>query len=185
VNISFHQQQLDLVDRLKKIMPSGLDCFFFWNGGADAVEASWKLARHATKKKNIIVMKGSYHGRTFATMGMTTSKTIYGAGFGPFVPGVYVSPFPYCLHCSSKGDECCGEAIYELEQVFRFSYDFCNVSQLFFVSPGTEAAERSQRYGCHHFGAHFGRGRVRSSASGISHQVERTLHQAQHSDDCR
>ncbi len=51
VNISFHEKQLDLVERLIKIMPKGLDRFFFWNGGADAVEAAWKLARHATGER--------------------------------------------------------------------------------------------------------------------------------------
>lgn len=60
-----------------------LDTFFFWNSGAEAVEAAIKLARHATKKQNVIVMQGSYHGRTFGTMALTKSKTIYAEGFGP------------------------------------------------------------------------------------------------------
>ena len=121
VNISFHDKQLELVSRLKDVMPKGLDRFFFWNGGADAVEASWKLARHATGKKNLIVFKGSYHGRTFATMGMTTSKTIYSLGFGPFVPGVYVTPFPYCLHCPScpGQGQCCNDPLKELDLLMK------------------------------------------------------------------
>jgi 4-aminobutyrate aminotransferase len=28
-------------------------------------------------------------------MSLTTSKTVYKAGFGPLMPGVYVAPFPY------------------------------------------------------------------------------------------
>ena len=35
---------------------------------AEAVEAAIKLARHATKKQNIIAMQGSYHGRTFGEL---------------------------------------------------------------------------------------------------------------------
>lgn len=62
-----------------------LDSFFFWNSGAEAVEASIKLARHATGKQNIIVVQGSYHGRTFGTMALTKSKTIYGAGYAPLM----------------------------------------------------------------------------------------------------
>lgn len=62
VNISFHNKQLDLVERLIGVMPKGLDRIFFWNGGADAIEAAWKLARHATGKKNIIVMQGEWLG---------------------------------------------------------------------------------------------------------------------------
>lgn len=57
-----------------------------------------KLARHATGKSNIIVFQGGYHGRTFGAMALTTSKTIYSAGFGPLMGGVTVAPFPYALH---------------------------------------------------------------------------------------
>lgn len=56
VNISFHNKQLDLVEKLISITPKGLDRIFFWNGGADAVEAAWKLARHATGKRRSLVV---------------------------------------------------------------------------------------------------------------------------------
>jgi 4-aminobutyrate aminotransferase-like enzyme len=32
--------------------------------GAEAIENAIKLARHATKKPNVIVFSGSFHGRT-------------------------------------------------------------------------------------------------------------------------
>ncbi|KAL1934448.1 hypothetical protein VTP01DRAFT_6630 [Rhizomucor pusillus] len=96
VNIVFHRPMLELIEKLKPRMPDpSLDTFFFWNSGAEAVEASIKLARQATKRQNVIVFQGSYHGRTFGTMAMTTSKTVYGAGFNPLMPGVHVAPFPY------------------------------------------------------------------------------------------
>ena len=84
VNIGFNKPYLNLIKKLLPVMPHpSLDSFFFWNSGAEAVEASIKLARHATKKQNVIVMQGSYHGRTFGTMALTKSKTIYAEGFGP------------------------------------------------------------------------------------------------------
>ncbi|KAI9264228.1 pyridoxal phosphate-dependent transferase [Phascolomyces articulosus] len=96
VNIFYHKPMLDLIERLKPKMPSKeLDTFFFANSGAEAVENAIKLARHATKRQNVIVFQGSYHGRTMGTMALTTSKTIYSAGFGPLVPGIHVAPFPY------------------------------------------------------------------------------------------
>ena len=96
VNIAFHKPMLELIEKLIPIMPcSSLDTFFFWNSGAEAVEGAVKLARQYTKKQNIIVFQGSYHGRTFGTMSLTTSKTIYKQGFGPMMPGVVVAPFPY------------------------------------------------------------------------------------------
>ncbi|KAI9315074.1 pyridoxal phosphate-dependent transferase [Dichotomocladium elegans] len=96
VNLCFHKPMLELIEQLKPKMPAPeLDTFFFWNSGSEAVEASIKLARHATKRQNIIVFQGSYHGRTFGAMALTTSKTVYSAGFGPVMPGVHVAPFPY------------------------------------------------------------------------------------------
>jgi 4-aminobutyrate aminotransferase-like enzyme len=72
VNIGFSERYLELINALLPVMPHpSLDCFFFWNSGAEAVEAAIKLARMATKKQNIIVVQGSYHGRTFGTMAMT------------------------------------------------------------------------------------------------------------------
>ncbi|CAG8725558.1 10373_t:CDS:2, partial [Gigaspora rosea] len=77
---------LDLIGKLKPVMPSTqFDSFFFWNSGAEAVEAAIKLARHATKKQNLIVFQGGYHGRTVGTMSLTTSKTIYRGRFGPLM----------------------------------------------------------------------------------------------------
>ena len=104
-----------------------LDTFFFWNSGAEAVEAAVKLARHATKKQNIIVMQGSYHGRTFGTMAMTRSKTIYGEGYAPLMPGVFSVPFPYCKQCSvancSGGkysfENCCMDPVLQLELLLK------------------------------------------------------------------
>ena len=54
-----------------------------------------KLARQATGRPNVIVFQGSFHGRTVGTMSLTTSKTIYRAGYQPLMPGVFVSPYPY------------------------------------------------------------------------------------------
>lgn len=76
-------------------MPPGLDSFFFWNSGAEAVEQAIKVARQATRRQNVIVMQGAYHGRTYGTMSMTRSKTIYTEASAPLMPGVFVTPFPY------------------------------------------------------------------------------------------
>jgi 4-aminobutyrate aminotransferase len=96
VNIAFSSTQIALLKELIPILPDpSLDTVFFWNSGAEAVEAGVKLARAATKKPNIIVMQGSYHGRTNATASMTRSKTIYGEGHGPLMGGVFATAFPY------------------------------------------------------------------------------------------
>ncbi len=96
-NLVTHKPMLELVEELRTIVPPSLDGFFFSNSGAEAVEGALKLARHATKRPNVIVFQGSFHGRTVATMTMTTSKTVYKNGYQPLMPGVFVTPFPYAL----------------------------------------------------------------------------------------
>jgi 4-aminobutyrate aminotransferase len=94
-NIVIHQPMLRLVEELLTVVPEPLHSFFFSNSGAEAVEAAVKLARHATQRPNIIVFQGGFHGRTNATMAMTTSKAAARAGYQPLASGVFVSPFPY------------------------------------------------------------------------------------------
>jgi 4-aminobutyrate aminotransferase len=96
-NLVTHKPMLELVEEMRTIVPASLDGFFFSNSGAEAIEGALKLARHATGRPNVIVFQGSFHGRTVATMSMTTSKTIYRAGYQPLMPGVFVTPFPYAL----------------------------------------------------------------------------------------
>jgi 4-aminobutyrate aminotransferase len=103
-NIIIHEPMLELVNELRGIVPRHLDRFFFSNSGAEAIEGAIKLARHATGRPNVIVFQGSFHGRTVGTMSLTTSKTIYRAGYQPLMPGVYVAPYPYAYRYG-WGDE--------------------------------------------------------------------------------
>ena len=94
-NIIFHPPLPELAEELRTVVPEELDCFFLSNSGAEAVEGAIKLARHATARPNVIVFQGSFHGRTALTMALTTSKTIYRAGYQPLPAGVFVAPYPY------------------------------------------------------------------------------------------
>ncbi|KAI9915817.1 hypothetical protein PsorP6_008003 [Peronosclerospora sorghi] len=115
VNIGYHQPMLDLTEKLLPVLPKSLDSLFFACSGSEAVENAVKLARHATGKNRVIAFQGGYHGRTVGTMSLTSSKTIYSAGFGPLMPGVTFVPFPYALHGPIKDDE--KNADWCLEQV--------------------------------------------------------------------
>ena len=53
-----------------------------------------KLARHATGKPNVIVVQGGFHGRTYLTMAMTTSKVGVRAGYQPLPAGIFATTFP-------------------------------------------------------------------------------------------
>jgi 4-aminobutyrate aminotransferase len=96
-NLVTHKPMLELVAELRTIVPPSLDGYFFSNSGAEALEGALKLVRHATGRTNVIVFQGSFHGRTNATMAMTTSKTSYRVGYAPLMSGVYVAPYPYAM----------------------------------------------------------------------------------------
>ena len=76
---------------------AGMDNAFFCNSGAEANEAAIKLARlYAHQRKildpSIIVMEGSFHGRTLATLSASGNRKIQ-AGFEPLVRGFNRVPF--------------------------------------------------------------------------------------------
>jgi len=76
---------------------SGMDKVFFSNSGAEANEAAIKLARLYGKsigveRASIIVMEGSFHGRTLATLSATGSRKVQ-AGFSPLVEGFARVPY--------------------------------------------------------------------------------------------
>ena len=106
---------MELVNELRTIVPTSIDGFFFSNSGAEAVEGAIKLARHATGRPNIIVFQGSFHGRTVGTMSLTTSKTIYRAGYQPLMPGVFVAPYPYAYRYGWEEEQTAIWCLEELE----------------------------------------------------------------------
>ena len=118
-NIVTHKPMLELVEELRGIVDPSLDGFFFSNSGAEAVEGAIKLARHATGRSNIIVFQGSFHGRTVGTMSLTTSKTIYRAGYQPLMPGVFVAPYPYAYRYGWSEAETCQWCLDELDYLFQ------------------------------------------------------------------
>lgn len=95
MNIVVPPTMIQLAEKLKAVTPPAIDRFFFSNSGAEAIEASVKLARQATGRRNLIVFQGSFHGRTHQTMAMTTSKTVYRYDYQPLPGGIFVAPFPY------------------------------------------------------------------------------------------
>ena len=94
-NIYQIPNQTKLADKLVEI--SGMKNCFFSNSGAEANEAAIKLARLYGHKKDIaapaiIVMDGSFHGRTLATLSATANRKVQ-AGFEPLVRGFIRAPF--------------------------------------------------------------------------------------------
>ena len=93
-NVYTHDLMQPLAARLAELAPEGIDTFFYANSGAEITEAAVKLAKQATKRPNIVVFQGSFHGRTHQAMAMTTSKTGYRAGHAPLPSGIFIAPYP-------------------------------------------------------------------------------------------
>jgi acetylornithine aminotransferase len=76
---------------------AGMDKVFFGNSGAEANEAAIKIARlHGhnlgIEKPTVVVMEGSFHGRTMATLTATGNRKVQ-AGFEPLLKGFVRAPF--------------------------------------------------------------------------------------------
>ena len=108
----YHEPQVALGELMSAIAPvGGRAKTFFSNSGTEAVEAAIKLARHHTKRVNIISFLGSFHGRTLGSLSLTASRTVQRSGFGPMLPGVYHAPYANPYRCLGGIDpEFCADA---------------------------------------------------------------------------
>lgn len=95
-NVVTHEGYVKLAEKLAQIAPVKGDHakVYFTNSGAEADENAVKIAKAFTKRPNIIVFSGAFHGRTLLTMSMT-SKKAYAVGMGPFPDGIFRAQFPY------------------------------------------------------------------------------------------
>ena len=95
MNITTHERYIELAEKINKVAPVKGDAkqTMFANSGAEANENAVKIAKGFTKRPNIIVFTGAFHGRTQMTMTMTGKKA-YAIGMGPFPDGVYRAEFP-------------------------------------------------------------------------------------------
>ena len=94
-NIYHIPLQTALAEKLTTL--SGMSQAFFCNSGAEANEAAIKVARkyghnRGIDKPVIIVMDGSFHGRTMATLTATGNPKVH-AGFEPLVSGFVRVPY--------------------------------------------------------------------------------------------
>jgi 4-aminobutyrate aminotransferase/(S)-3-amino-2-methylpropionate transaminase len=79
------------------LLPEGITHVQLFSGGAEAVEAAFRLAKSITKKFEFVGFWGGYHGKTAGVIGLL------GGGYrnhqGPFVPGMHMSPYASCYRC--------------------------------------------------------------------------------------
>ncbi len=97
-----------LAEKLAQITPGRLQKTFFGNGGAEAIEGAFRLARRFTGRNEFVALESSFHGRSYATLSVTGNSGRKKGG-GPYMPGVAFAPTPYCYRCFAEKDpETCG-----------------------------------------------------------------------------
>lgn len=122
VNIVTHEPYIELAEKLAALTPVRGEekKVMFANSGAEADENAVKIAKGYTKRPNIIVFSGAFHGRTMLTMTMTAKKA-YSYGLGPFPDGVYRAEYPYMYRKPEGMSEAQAMAYYvqSLKMVFE------------------------------------------------------------------
>ena len=133
-NDAYFDKEAEFAELIAKISPSGeLQSTFFGNSGAEAVEAAIKLSRYYTKGSEHIAFMGSYHGRTGNALALA-SRVKYKFGHGPYAPGVFFAPYPYCYRCWFKQEyPSCGLhcAEYLEKGILEFGGPSSNLASLF------------------------------------------------------
>jgi 4-aminobutyrate aminotransferase len=91
-------ERLALAQKLVEKTPPHLDKVIFMTTGAEAMDASLRIARKYTRNFEIVAFWGGFHGRSFGPMSVTGLSKIK-RHFGPMLPGTILAPYPYCYRC--------------------------------------------------------------------------------------
>ncbi len=86
--------------------------------GADAVEASLKLARTVSGRQNVLAFQGAYHGMTLGTLSISGNLGPKNA-LGGLLGGVQMLPYPHSYRCpfGTGGEEAIDLNLRYLEQL--------------------------------------------------------------------
>lgn len=120
---------VNAAENILSVTPDSIEKVLFMNSGAEAVEASVKLARKVSGRQGVMTFRGGFHGRTMGSVTFTTSKAKYRQGYHPLMPSTFVTPYPHPFGWGMSQDEANAYALRELE--FKFKHE---------VTPGEVAA---------------------------------------------
>ena len=114
----YYEEMVALAEKLSEIAPGdAARRVSFGNSGAEAIEGAIKVARYATGRDKIIAFLGAFHGRTLGALALTARKAVQRRGFGPLMPGVVHTPYPYCYRCpfGKEPEGCAVECVAHIE----------------------------------------------------------------------
>ena len=79
--------QVNFAKALSDVLPTPLNCTYFVNSGAEAVEGAMKLAKRYTNRTELIACKNSYHGSTQGALSLMGNEEFKQA-YRPLLPDV-------------------------------------------------------------------------------------------------
>lgn len=77
--------QTILAQKLASLLPDSLNCSYFVNSGAEAIEGALKLAKRITGRTELISFEDAYHGSTHGALSIMGNET-YKQAYRPLLP---------------------------------------------------------------------------------------------------
>jgi 4-aminobutyrate aminotransferase-like enzyme len=91
------RSQIELAERIRRMTPARLDKVFFTNSGTEANEAAFLITTLNRNSNELIALRHSYHGRSFATINASGQRPWRSSTLSPLQTH-YVGN-PYCYRC--------------------------------------------------------------------------------------
>ncbi len=125
---------VEAAEKLRDVAPDGIEKFGYANSGAEAVEATVKMAKYTSKRQGIVTFRGGFHGRTMGSVAYTTSKAKYRDGYHPVLGSVFVAPFPHPYRWGTDTETAVEMSLHELRMTFKHVVSPTNIAA-FLVEP--------------------------------------------------
>lgn len=91
------RSQIELAERLRAMTPPRLNKVFFTNSGTEANEAAFLITTLNRQSNELIALRHSYHGRSFATINASGQTPWRSSTLSPL--HVHYVGNPYCYRC--------------------------------------------------------------------------------------
>ena len=129
-----YEALVEAAEKLREVTPERIEKFGYANSGAEAVEATVKLAKYTSKRQGVITFRGGFHGRTMGSVAYTTSNAKYRDGYHPVLGSVFVAPFPHGYRWGVDVDTAVERSLHELRMMFKHVVSPNNIAA-FLVEP--------------------------------------------------
>ena len=91
------RSQIELAERIRAMTPPHLNKVFFTNSGTEANEAAFLIATLHRNSNELLALRHSYHGRSFATINASGQRPWRSSTLSPL--HVHYIGNPYCYRC--------------------------------------------------------------------------------------